>query len=229
MHDFHIHTCLSAPVASREILADIESVAGFIPNVYGLLANAPQAIAAVTALNRAFDQSAFSAQEREIIALTTSLENQCAYCVAGHTAFALQQGVAPKTVAAIRECRTTPEPRHEALRNFTATLVRTRGVVESADIENFFEAGFDTHHVFELLIGIAAKCMTNFASKLAAIPLDKAFALHAWEFAATGSFKGGCNAQNTQSGPCEDQQFAVHRATKDLYQNEIATQGDDHE
>lgn len=185
MQDHIIHTHLNAPVDCREILADIEGAAGFIPNVYGLLTNAPKALAAVAALNRAFEQSSFSAQEREIIALVTSVENRCTYCVAGHTAFALHQGVDPKIVAAIRDSRVAPEPKLEALRHFTATLVRTRGDVESADVEDFFEAGFDSNHVFEVLIGIAAKVMTNFASKLAAIPLDEAFAPHAWSADAT--------------------------------------------
>lgn len=48
-------------------------------------------------------------------------------------------------------------------------------------------------------------------------------------FAAIGSFAGGCNAQNAHSGPCEDQQFAVHQVAEAVYQNDIIDQGDDHE
>ncbi len=180
MNKYAIHSIQSSPAESSKILADIKHSTGFVPHVYGLLANSPNALTAIDELNTSFVQSSFTAQEREIIALATSVENRCAYCVAGHTAFGLAEGINPSTVTAVRQAKRAPDERLETLRHFTSKLVRTRGAVTDVDIADFAKQGFMPDEVFELLIGVAAKVMTNFASKLAAIPLDEAFAPYAW-------------------------------------------------
>lgn len=178
---FDIQTPTSAPRDSREILGDIEDMAGFVPNVFGLIANSPNALAGIHAMNAIFRQSSFSDQEQEVIALATSVENACGYCVAGHTTFALAVGIDPSVVADMRRNEKTSNTRLEALRHFVASLVSERGAVTRQEIAKFIASGFTVSQVFELLIGIAAKTVTNFASKMARIPLDEAFAANEWQ------------------------------------------------
>lgn len=175
MHQFNIHTPMNAPAAARKSLASIESIAGFVPNVFGLLAHAPEALGALVSLNQFFENTHFSVHEREIVSLVASVENECQYCVAGHSAFASHHGIDPGVVDAIREQREVPDTRIEALRLFTALMVRSRGEITNADVERFLAAGFRSEQVLEVLIGIAAKTITNYASKLAAIPIDEQF------------------------------------------------------
>ncbi len=180
MTTFDIQTRKSASRGAREILAEIEDTAGFIPNVFGLIANSPNALAAAHAMNTFFRKSSFTEQEQEVIALATSVQNQCAYCVAGHTTFALAVGIAPSVVADVRRNTATTDRSTEALRHFVSCVVRERGAVSRQELASFIAGGFTLSQVFELLIGVATKTVTNFASKIAGIPVDEAFAAHVW-------------------------------------------------
>ncbi len=180
MSGFKIHDVSTAPAGSRDILETLQSKIGFVPNVFGLIANSPVALDALVAVNACFEATSFTPAEREVISLATSVENQCRYCVAGHSTFAIEYGVSPVVVEAIRSGRAAGDKRLEALRRFTSTLLQKRGEVGARDIEAFLGAGFTEAQIFELLIGVIAKVMTNFTSKMAQIPVDDAFAGHSW-------------------------------------------------
>lgn len=180
MTGFAIETKTTAPDASREVLAGIEANLGFIPNVYGVFAGVPAALHALAALNMNFEETSFTAAEREIIALTTSVFNQCPYCVAGHSIFALEQGVDQATIDAIRTGDLSVDPRLHAIGRMTRDILEKKGSLGVAEIRPFLNAGFQPAQILELLIGVAGKMMTNFASKITRVPLDPAFADQAW-------------------------------------------------
>jgi len=170
----------NASEAAQTILAAIEDKLGFVPNVHRVIGEAPVALQALAGLGECFDRSSFTPAEREIIALATSVTNECGYCVAGHTTFALGEGVSVEDLDAIRRGQPAPDARIEALHRFTRALVAKKGMIAPSDVDAFLGAGFDRSQIFELLIGIAAKTMTNLASKALSVPLDQAFAAHAW-------------------------------------------------
>lgn len=180
MTGFAIKTTATVTGAARDILSAIEEGVGFVPNVYGLFADAPAALTGLAALNAAFDDTSFSPGEREIIALTTSVYNQCPYCVAGHSTFALHHGVDAETVNAVRAGGVSNDPRLQAIGRITRAILEKKGAINAADIRPFLNVGFQSPQILELLIGIAGKTMTNFASKTARIPLDDQFADQAW-------------------------------------------------
>ena len=92
MTTFTIHTVESAPVEVKEVLETVEKDNnGYIPNLIGLLANAPTALEAyrtVGAINR---RNSLTPVEREVVQITAAVTNGCAFCVAGHTAFSIKQ------------------------------------------------------------------------------------------------------------------------------------------
>ncbi|WP_430404080.1 carboxymuconolactone decarboxylase family protein [Hyphomonas sp.] len=165
---------------SESTLNAIRAEVGFIPNVYGVFARVPSAFKGLMSLNAAFEETSFSAAEREIVALTTSVYNRCPYCVAGHSTFALQQGVDAETVDAVRSGGFSLDPREQALGRTTLAMLQRKGQLSTADTITFLNAGYSCSQLLELLLGIAAKTMTNFASKIAKIPLDEAFLDQAW-------------------------------------------------
>lgn len=180
MPGFKIETNATAPAASRDILDTIKAGLGFVPNVYGVFAGAPNALNALAAINAGFDAASFTPGEREIIALTTSVYNQCPYCVAGHSTIALAHGVNPDTVEAVRSGDLSNDPRLQVIGQLTLSILEKKGALGPSEIRSFLNAGFQPGQILELLIGIAGKTMTNFASKIARIPLDDAFAAQAW-------------------------------------------------
>ena len=114
MSGFKIHDVSTAPEDSRAILETLQGKVGIVPNVFGLIANSPVALDALVAVNACFEATSFTPAEREVISLATSVENQCRYCVAGHSTFAVALGVSPVEVEAIRSGQVAADQRLEA-------------------------------------------------------------------------------------------------------------------
>lgn len=186
MKRFKIHTAQSTAAPVSSILLATEKALGFVPNLFGVLAESPAALTAFASLNTQFAKSSFSATERELIELTVSTENQCGYCVAGHSAFAAMQGVDEEIVRAVRDGEPISDDRLESLRRFTQALVRQRGMVSEIEIEHFLDAGYTQRQILEVILGIAVKVMSNLTNNAIGIPLDDRFKPHVWQAAQVG-------------------------------------------
>ena len=127
MFELTVHTPESAPEGSRAILEGAQRAMGFVPNLYGVFAGAPAALTGYTGLGQAFEQSSFSATERQVVLLAASAENGCEYCMAAHSTLAAMQQVAPDVVEALRDLEPLTDPKLEALRTFTLRWSRTAG------------------------------------------------------------------------------------------------------
>lgn len=185
MQTFTIHTVQSAAASAASILQDTQNTLGFVPNLFGVLAESTPALQAFAALNTLFAESTFSAAERELIQLTVSTQNRCGYCVAGHTAFAAMQGVDEALVQASRNGTPVADRRLETLRRFTQSLVQQRGGVSETEIGWFLDAGYTRRQLLELILGVCVKTFSNLANNAIGIPLDDAFQPHEWQPTAT--------------------------------------------
>lgn len=181
MGRFDLHTHDSAPEDSKPLLKGLEEVFGFVPNLSAVLAESPPTLKAYMTLSGIFDESSFTPAERQVVILAINEYNECHYCVAAHSVIADMQGVPVEMVDAIREGSPIPDPRLEALRDFTRKIVDRRGWVDESDIEAFLAAGFDRHQVLEVILGVAMKTISNYANHVAETPLDDAFAGRAWK------------------------------------------------
>lgn len=88
-------------------------------------------------------------------------------------------------IDALRDEKPLSDPRLEALRVFTLSMVRTRGNVDDADVQAFLDAGFTRRHVLEIVLGLSQKVMSNYTNHLADTPVDEPFRKFAWEPAAS--------------------------------------------
>jgi len=181
MNAFTIHTKETASAPADATLRNLESTLGFVPNVFAVIAESPPALQACVGLTNHLARTSLSATELEIVQITTSVENNCGYCVAGHTAFAAMQGVPVDVVDAARAGNAIPDDRLEALRLLTRTLVRRKGPVDEDALDGFFAAGYTREQVIEVILAICGKYFTNLTNAVAGIPLDDQFARHAWQ------------------------------------------------
>ena len=154
---------------------------GFLPNLLGKLANAPAALDAYLAVSAAFDRTSLQPLERQVVLLTTSLVNECPYCIAAHSMLAGMSGADAETVQALRAGRPVADPRLEALRRYTDHLVARRGQADPAETKRFLAAGFDKAQIYEVITGSTQKTLSNYADHVELIPLDAPFSAHAWE------------------------------------------------
>lgn len=180
MKTLKIYTTGNAKPVSSRMLKAIEQQLGFMPNVFAVIAESVPALKAFVELNTQFSESSFNATSREIIQTATSVENQCNYCVAGHTAFAVAQNVSADVIGAIRNNQPIDDHKLEALNQFTRLLVRNKGMISEQAVQDFLAAGYAPEQVMEVILGICVKTFSNLANNVIGIPLDDEFANYSW-------------------------------------------------
>lgn len=174
---FNPQTTATAPEASRETLAVVSKKFGFVPNLMGTLANSPSALDAYLALDKVLNKGTFSPQERQIIALAASVENECGYCIAAHsTILKGQLKLDAEAVAAIRSGSPLSDAKLSALVGLVREVVRERGQVSDATVQAFLAAGYEEHQLLEVLVGVAMKTISNYLDHISPVEVDDAFA-----------------------------------------------------
>lgn len=181
MTRFAVHTTASAPDASRASLAGVQKALGFVPNLFGLLAESPAALQGYLALSAALDRGTLTPAERELLNIVVSTENGCDYCVAAHSTLAGVQEIAPELVEAVRSGRTVADRRLNALITLTRALVRGRGFRAEVPLAAFFEAGYTRAQLLEVAGRIGLKTFANVVNNAAGTPLDQAFEPQRWD------------------------------------------------
>lgn len=177
---FDPHTTETAPGESAEVLKSVQEKMGFVPSLFAHLAESPTAIKAYAQLSDLLGQSSLSPQQLQITLLTTSVENQCHFCVAAHTAGGTKAGVDRETLDAIRAGGTPAKPQEAALVDFVRRVVRDRGWVSEGDVKAFVEAGFSEAQVLDILTAVALKTLSNYSNHITGAALNPELEKFAW-------------------------------------------------
>ena len=188
MADFPIHAIADAPAEARPVLEDLQRDAGYVPNLFAIMATAPALLEGYVTLQSTFLGSATSLShvEKQVVLMSASVENGCTYCVAGHTAVSVMQRVPDDVIAGIRDDTPLADAKLQALRHFVQLMVKQRGWVDDADVTAFLAAGYTQRNVLEVVLGIAVKTASNYTNHLADTPVDAGISRHAWPGRAGG-------------------------------------------
>ncbi len=181
MTTFRTHTLETVAPEGKATLERVEKGFGFIPNLLGTMAEAPATTDAYLALGKLFGDTSFDATERQIVSLAASRVNGCDYCVAAHSTAARAENVPADVIEAIRNDEAIAEPKLEALRQFTVQVVENRGWIDDEQLGAFFAAGYGKQQVFEVVLGVSMKTISNYINHIAGTELDKAFQGQAWQ------------------------------------------------
>lgn len=181
MSQFKIHTIETAPEDSKELLKGAEKQLGFIPNLYGIMAEAPAALKAYNGLSQNFETSSFSTTEKQIVLLATSYVNECHYCMAVHSTVGKMQKIDESIIEALRNGEPIKDEKLEALRKFTQTVVEKRGWINEENVNAFLSAGYSKAQLLEVIVGVTQKTLSNYINHIAQTPLDTAFEANKWE------------------------------------------------
>ena len=177
---FIVHTPEGAPEGSRETLAKAQEKYGFVPNLMGILAEAPAAVKSYAAVYAFFTESSFTPGEQQVVLLSASHGNGCDYCVAVHSTMAKMTGVPEEVVSALRAGRPLPDTKLQALSAFTKLVVTTRARLSESQVRDFIAAGYSKAQVLEVITGVALKTISNYTNHLADTPLDDMFQPQRW-------------------------------------------------
>lgn len=179
MTSFQIHTAETAPDA-KALIEGAQQAFGFLPNLLGIMAEAPALLEGYMTLAGIFDKADLSATERQIVLMVNNRLNGCTYCMAAHTGISKSQGVSDDVIEALRQGKELADPKLEALRVFAVRVNETRGWPEQGDIDALLAAGYTKRTVLEVILGTAVKVMSNYTNHIAETPLDRAFAAVEW-------------------------------------------------
>lgn len=182
---FPVHTAATAPAAARPVI-EAAAAFGFVPNLIAVMATSPALAEAYLTLSTIFEQTtSLTPTERHVVLLAVSRFHACRYCVAAHSMVAVMQGIPAAVVEAIRNDQPIPDAWMEALRRMVDAVLERRALLPDAQLESFFAAGYTPAHLFDILVGIAQKTLSNFTNHLAGTPLDEPMTGHTWTPAAS--------------------------------------------
>jgi AhpD family alkylhydroperoxidase len=180
MTTFTIHTPESAPAESKEQLASTQRSKGLVPNLYGVLAEAPIAVEAYETLGGLLMRSSFTPTERHVVWFTINAYHDCHYCMAAHTLLAKGEKVPEEVIETARAIGSYSDPKLEALRIFALNLVENRGWTSPENLEAFLAAGFTKQNVLETVVVIAHKVLSNYTNHIVDTPVDDVFKPFTW-------------------------------------------------
>ncbi|MDF3129487.1 carboxymuconolactone decarboxylase family protein [Kiritimatiellaeota bacterium B1221] len=181
MSTFKIHNVENAPEGSRPILEKSLKEQGMIPNLFGVMAEAPELLKGYQALHALALESSFSDEEVTVVWQTFNVEHDCHYCVPAHTAIANMMKVDPAITKALRNRETMPTEKLQVLHETALMMSKKRGNLSKLDVEKFIAAGYENRQLLELVLILAQKIMSNYTNHLAETPLDAPFQPFVWE------------------------------------------------
>jgi len=143
-----------------------------VPNLIGALAEAPEAAEAYLALTQAMYNSAFTAEERNVVWFTVNAYHGCHYCMAVHTGIAKAENVPEQVIDIARKAGDYADPKLQALKDFTLKMVEKRGRLEPSEVDAFIAAGFTKRHVIDVVLAISHKTLSNYTNHIVGTPVD---------------------------------------------------------
>ncbi len=181
MSTFTIHDLDSAPEKSKPLLQGSLKAFGMIPNLHGVMAEAPGVLEAYQILHKLFQESSFNNDELTVVWQTINVEHECHYCVPAHTVIAHLMKVDPALTEALRNREAMPTEKLQTLHDTTLSMVRNRGHLSEGEIAAFYAAGYGKQQLLEIVLGLAQKVMSNYINHIAETPTDEMFLPFAWD------------------------------------------------
>lgn len=181
MSNFTIHTLDTSPQASKALVEQSIKENGMLPNLHGVMAEAPGLLEGYQVLHKLFTESSFNADEITVVWQTINVEHECTYCVPAHTAIANMMKIDPAITEALRNSTALPNKKLQVLHDTTLAMTRGRGNLTSDEMNTFFAAGFTQRQMLEIVLGMAQKVMSNYTNHLAQTPVDSMFEKFAWK------------------------------------------------
>ena len=143
----------------RERVLAVQEKAGFVPNVFLVLAHRPDEFRAFFAYHDALMEKPgnLTKAEREMIVVATSNANQCQYCVIAHGAIlrirAKNALIADQVAVNYRKADITP--RQKAMLDFAMKVSARAQEVDDQDFDMLQQHGFTQDDIWDIA-GIAA-------------------------------------------------------------------------
>ena len=170
MKTITVPTAATVSPANQAIFAQLKQGLGMVPNLYATLAYSEHGLGNYLALQNG--KSSLSAKEREVINLVVSQVNECAYCLAAHTALGGMVGFTPEQIIEIRKGGASFDVKLDALAKLVKSAAKNHGHATPELIDAFFAAGYNAGNLVDAVIVIGDKIITNYLHALTKVAID---------------------------------------------------------
>ena len=168
-----LHTLDTAPADSQAFVEKAIANNGYLPNLIGVLANAPVALETYLTVSGINSRASLTLAEREVVQITAARIHGCDFCIAGHSAIALKKaGQNADTVRALQAGAATGDAKLDAVGRFATAVIARRGAVGDDELQAFIDAGYNQQQALEVVLGISLATLCNFANSLAGTPVN---------------------------------------------------------
>ena len=179
---FPVPDLASLPDDLRQLFLVVSEKAGFIPNVFWVLAHRPDELRAFWAYHEALMRRAggLSKAEREMIVVVTSAHNKCLYCVVAHGAILrlYEKSATISDVIATNYLSAAITDRQKAMLDFALKISNDAAHVGDDDFKTLYGYGFNDDDIWDIGAITALFALSNRMASLTAMrPNDEFFTL----------------------------------------------------
>jgi uncharacterized peroxidase-related enzyme len=165
----------------RARILQVQEKAGFVPNIFLVLARRPGEFRAFFAYHDALmlKEGSLSKAEREMIVVATSAASQCLYCVVAHGAILRIHEKDPLIAdqLAVNYRRADLSPRRRAMLDFAMKVAVRSGEMDDADFARLGEHGFSEEDAWDIAAIAAFFAMSNRLANMTAMKPNEDFYL----------------------------------------------------
>jgi uncharacterized peroxidase-related enzyme len=151
---FPVPELKNLPEDVRSRILAVQEKAGFVPNVFLVLAHRPEEFRAFFAYHDALmdKEGGLTKAEREMIVVATSAANHCQYCVVAHGAILRIRAKNPLVAdqVAINYRKADIPPREKAMLDFATKVALESHALEDADLEAVRRHGFTDEDAWDI-------------------------------------------------------------------------------
>lgn len=169
------------PADVRSRILAVQEKAGFVPNVFLVLAHRPEEFRAFFAYHDALmeKKEGLTKAEREMIVVATSGANNCLYCVVAHGAIlrvrAKNPIVADQVATNYRKADITPK--QMAMLDFAMKVALRSAEIVDADLEAARRAGWNDEEIWDIGAIAAFFALSNRLANLTSMRPNEEFHL----------------------------------------------------
>lgn len=170
MEKFTVPTRENVSENNQALFDNLQKAVGFVPNMYAFFAHSPSALGDyLTLQNR---KNSLNNKEKEVINLVVSQLNGCNYCKAAHTAIGKMVGFTEEQTLEIRKANILFNTKLNALVKLAKEIVTHKGEVSEETKENFFNEGYTTENLVDVVMTVGDKIITNYLFAIVKVPID---------------------------------------------------------
>jgi uncharacterized peroxidase-related enzyme len=186
MHDssfsrFPVPELADLPDDLRERILSVQEKAGFVPNVFLMLAQRPEEFRAFFAYHDALmeKERGLSRAEREMVVVATSGANRCLYCVVAHGAILRVRAKNPRLAdqLAVDHRKAEIDARQRAMLDFALKVTLRSAEIEESDLTHLHAHGFDDEAIWDIGAIAAFFALSNRLAGLAGLRPNAEFFL----------------------------------------------------